>query len=194
MASRSYRSDIGRPFIDYLIIGKIGPEGEAPFQGEINLGISGSGGENDLPPHGTVWLAPSRDDAEECIHVSVMLAETHLDALCRELIARPEAILGVRVKFACYQNEYEQMAWDVDIQQTVLIEADAHIPIIEVQLSVNDSPKDKRPGLVGAIHQQISAQNPQSPAAKAINHTALLIRCNWAIGLLLVIIIVLILK
>ena len=179
-----------RTFDDFTI-GKIGPEGEARFKGDIYLNVCCAGGEYDLPPHGTVSLFSSQDNSEDCLHVSVTLAGSQLEALCGDLIARPAAVLGFRVKFACYENETDEMACELNSHRSLLLEVDAHIPIIEVQLSVHDRPDETPPLTPESLGQPSDYPTNLPLQAHPKSDDAIVLRLNWTVALLVAMIIVL---
>ncbi len=86
------------------------------------------------------------------------------------------------------------MAWDLNSHRSLLLEANAHIPIIEVQLSVHDRPAEVPPVVAEAADQNSIDPIAIMPAAQPISNTAVLLRFNWAIALLVVIILVLLIK
>lgn len=181
----------------YVSIGQIGEDGKTPFKGSIRFELSGAHqGDYRENPSGLVWLAPGDgDSSSDTIYISIQLSPDTLDDLCRELIARPQAMLHARVNFAYYQDEIDAR----HPRGPILIERDAQIPIIEAHVAVVDRPfgwtdpeewdatgrEEKGPDPLPAPPQVVVATS---------DNVAVVQRLNWAIGLLVLLVLVCLLR
>jgi hypothetical protein len=174
----------------YVSLGKIGEDGLSPFDGSIEFHAKGDGGEYSEPSHGSVWLAPAHNDlGKETIYISLVLEHDQLESVCREMVTRPDAVLSIRLKFAAYQHEIEQR---VNSGQGMFrLEPDAHIPIIEAKLAVVDLPEN--------TSHAAAADLPVEPASVVPivvqpNLSSFVVRINWALGLLALLILVMLFR
>jgi hypothetical protein len=169
-----------------VTFGKISEDGLSPFDGLIEFYAKGAGGEHDELPHGTVWLAPADEGVpKETMYVSLVLEPGQLEAICREIIARPDAVLSIRLNFAAYQEEIERRISRG--QGMFRLELDAHIPIIESQLSVVDRPQDEDRPAAGNLPD---APPPVAPVVVQPDFAPAVTRLNWALVLLVLIVLV----
>ncbi|MDH2135121.1 hypothetical protein N5J77_28750 [Sphingobium yanoikuyae] len=174
----------------YVSFAKISEAGLTPHEGSIRLHIKGTDDETTEQPHGSVWLAPAAEGlGEEEIYVSLVLEETNLDAICRELADRPASILRACVKFAAYQEDMDRKYGGGG--GIFGVEEDADIPIIEATLEVVD---DWRNPAVATKADLPAVVGPEQPRNDQPNFTELVKRMNFAVALLAILILVAILK
>jgi hypothetical protein len=176
----------------FLTIGKIGEDGQEKFDGSIWFHVEAAGGEYDLPQCGTVWLAPSDTSPSETLHLSLYMAEEQIEAIYADIIARPNAVLTIRLNFAVYQNEIE--ARINSTYQTLLLESNAHIPITEAELAVIDNPYGFEKAVSDPDKDGASKPTVPTMVLERSDNSLVLQRLNWVIGLLVLLVLVILFR
>lgn len=174
----------------YATIGEIGEDGTKPFEGSIRFEMSGTHEDSyTKASSGYVCLLTGTVGSKtDTLLLTVKLTESLVESIYRELIARPEAMLSVRLNFAYYQDEMDAR----HIRGAVLLERDAHIPILEASVSVVDVPHDWA-GDSQSIEAPGEAVSPM-PVIAQPDFAPLVMRLNWALGLLTLLILVMLFK
>jgi hypothetical protein len=167
-------------------MGLIGEDGESPFEGVIHFYMEGIDEEALGPdsPSGVVIL-----DSADALSLSVYLSDTMVERICRELIARPDALLSVSLRFGYYRY-YCPIG---GFYGRNLLERDTETPIIEAHVQVVDRPLDWADN-----DKAIEPPREAAPEAPVVVHppdfSPLVMRLNWAVGLLVLLVLVMLFK
>lgn len=158
-------------------IGCIGPDGDHVVDQPVHIQIRAvDPAYAREKPHGYVIRYDNR------FFASIYLPRERVEELARELIARPSAVLHANLNFAYYQSEID----DREFAGPILIENKVQIPIIEASIVVASLP----PLLPEPVMNDRPEPAPQPVVVPATDFSPVVTRLNWAIGLLVVLILV----